>query len=66
MRTQEIGTAVELLGCDGLVAPSARWNCDNLMLFPERMGSDATLELVYSETVDWIAWGKDSGLIRDN
>lgn len=64
-RTQEIGAAVEFLGCDGLIAPSARWNCDNLMLFPERMGGNATLELVNSETVDWITWGKDNGLFHD-
>ena len=62
-RTQEIGAAVEFLGYDGVIAPSARWSCDNLMLFPERMGHDATLELVQSETVDWIAWSKDKGLI---
>ena len=39
-RTQEIGAAVEFLGCDGLIAPCARWACDNLMLFPDRMGID--------------------------
>ena len=64
-RTQEIGAAVEFLGCDGLIAPSARWPCDNLMLFPERMAADAALELVSSETVDWIAWGKENGLIGE-
>jgi len=26
-RTQEIGAVVEFLGCDGLIVPSARWNC---------------------------------------
>ena len=62
-RTQEIGAAVEFLGCDGLIAPSARWPCDNLMLFPERMGHDATLELVHNETVDWIGWGKANGFV---
>lgn len=64
-RTQEIGAAVEFLGCDGLMAPSARWDCDNLMLFPERMGHDAALEIVSSETIDWIVWGKDKGLVGD-
>ena len=64
-RTQEIGAAVEFLGCDGLIAPSARWTCDNLMLFPERMGVEATVELMTSETVDWIAWAKDNGLLAD-
>lgn len=65
-RTQAIGGAVEFLGCDGLIAPSARWACDNLMLFPERMGLDSTLELVSSETVDWFTWAKDSGLLAGN
>ena len=62
-RTQEIGAAVEFLGCDGLIAPSARWPCDNLVLFSERLGVDATLELVNSETVDWIAWATENSLL---
>jgi hypothetical protein len=62
-RTQEIGAAVEFLGCDGLIAPCARWPCDNLILFPDRMGIDATLELVASESVDWLAWATTNGLL---
>lgn len=62
-RTQEIGAAVEFLGCDGLIAPCARWNCDNLILFPDRMGIDATLEIVHSEAVDWATWATTHGLI---
>jgi hypothetical protein len=62
-RTQEIGAAVEFLGCDGLIAPSARWSCDNLILFPDRMGIDATLEVVTSESVDWLAWAITNGLL---
>ena len=63
-RTQEIGAAIEFLGCDGLIAPCARWACDNLILFPDRMGADATLEVVASETVDWIAWATAQGLLK--
>lgn len=62
-RTQEIGAAVEFLGCDGLIAPSARWPCDNLMLFPDRMGLDATLEITASEIVDWLSWAKSQQLL---
>nr|WP_281173412.1 RES family NAD+ phosphorylase [Xenophilus azovorans] len=62
-RTQEIGAAVEFLGCDGLIAPCARWACDNLMLFPDRMGVDATLEIVSSEAIDWVAWAAEKGLL---
>ena len=62
-RTQEIGAAVEFLGCDGLIAPCARWHCDNLILFPDRMGADAALEAVTGETVDWITWATEHGLL---
>lgn len=62
-RTQEIGAAVEFLGCDGLIAPCARWACDNLILFPDRMGVDATLEIVTSEATDWIAWATTNGML---
>jgi hypothetical protein len=62
-RTQEIGAAAEFLGCDGLIAPSARWPCDNLMLFPDRMWHDSTLEVVESESVDWIKWAESAGLL---
>jgi len=62
-RTQEIGAAVEFLGCDGLIAPCARWSCDNLILFLDRMGVDASLEIVQSEAVDWINWATARGLI---
>ena len=60
-RTQEIGAAIEYLGCDGLIAPSARWQCDNLVLFPERMVQDATIEVVNSESVDWLLWASNHG-----
>lgn len=62
-RTQEIGAAVEFLGCDGLIAPCARWSCDNLILFPDRMADSAKLEVVSSEVVDWLGWAKTNGLL---
>jgi len=39
-QTQRIGDAVAYLGCDGLLAPSARWACENLVLFTENHGTD--------------------------
>lgn len=62
-RTQEIGAAIEFLGCDGLIAPCARWACDNLVLFPDRMGSDARLEVLDSESINWAAWAVANGLL---
>lgn len=63
-RTQEIGAAAAFLGCDGLIAPSARWSCDNLMLFNDNQTMETELEVLASEEVDWLAWGRDHGFIK--
>ncbi|RAI44282.1 RES family NAD+ phosphorylase [Rhodoplanes roseus] len=56
-RTQQIADAAHFLGFDGLMAPSARWACANLMLFTDRLAPDA-IALVASEPepIDWTAW----------
>jgi hypothetical protein len=55
-RTQAIGAAVAFLGCDGLIAPSARWKCENFMLFLEYHDPSNRLEVIRSEAVDWMDW----------
>jgi hypothetical protein len=64
-RTQEIGAAVEFLGCDGLIAPSARWDCENLILFPESYSFRGSLEPIAEEDVDWLSWARAKGLVED-
>lgn len=64
-RTQEIGAAVAFLECDGLIAPSARWPCDNLMIFTADHSPDDLLELRTFDTVDWIAWAKMQHLLPE-
>lgn len=64
-RTQQIGAAVEFLGYDGIIAPCARWVCDNLMLFPDSASFGGTFEAIAREEVDWLAWAKDHGFIAD-
>jgi hypothetical protein len=54
-RTQEIGDAAAFLGFDGIIAPSARWHCQNLVLFSELL-APGDLTVVESEPVDWDAW----------
>ena len=54
-RCQEIGDAAQFLGFDGILAPSARWPCQNLVLFIDRIEPDE-LQLVESEPVDWHSW----------
>jgi hypothetical protein len=54
-RTQEIGDAAAFLGFDGILAPSARWPCQNLVLFTEHF-TPTDLTVVSSEAVDWDDW----------
>jgi len=54
-RTQEMGDAAVFLGFDGIVAPSARWECQNLAVFCDNVGPD-DLVLNASSTVDWRRW----------
>ena len=58
-RTQEIADAAFFLGFDGLVAPSARWTCLNLVLFTDRIPPD---QIDVAETlespVSWESWRK--------
>ncbi len=54
-RTQEIGDAAAFLGFDGIVAPNARWKCQNLVLFSDRFAPE-DLTVVDGEPVDWNAW----------
>jgi hypothetical protein len=57
-RTQEIGDAAYFLGFDGLIVPSARWTCHNLVLFTERL-EPTDLAIEASELVDWEAWRRE-------
>jgi RES domain-containing protein len=60
-RSQEIGAAVSFLGCDGLIIPSARWTCENLVLFTDNLSMNTILEVQSAEEVDWQQWAKSVG-----
>lgn len=62
-RTQEIGGAVGFLGYDGLMVPSARWECENLVLMMDNHALTNRLETVATEEVDWTAWARSNGFI---
>ena len=55
-RTQQIGDAANFLGRDGLIVPSARWNCLNLVLLVGNHWGDGLLRSVESEVVEWDRW----------
>lgn len=56
-KTQGIADAAFFLGFDGLVAPSARWDCLNAMLFTDRISPDGVIITeTEKEPVDWRIW----------
>jgi hypothetical protein len=56
--TQAIAAAAHFLEFDGLLVPSARFACSNLVLFTDRVSQPGQLQLVSSEDVDWSDWRK--------
>lgn len=66
-RTQDIGLAAAQIGVTGLRVPSARWSCDNLIVFDDKL-DDASLKIVSSVEIDWLAWAERQAMhfIRTN
>jgi RES domain-containing protein len=60
-RTQQIGAAVAFLGCDGLLAPNARWTCENLMIYMDNVSLDRVFGVTDSRSIDWTEWAKQNG-----
>ncbi len=54
-RTQDIGAAAAFLGFDGLMAPSARWQCQNIVLFLDAITLDE-IRTISARPVDWRSW----------
>lgn len=54
-RTQEIASAAAFLGFDGLIAPSARWDCRTIVLFLSAIDTDDLVEIERT-SVDWSTW----------
>lgn len=54
-RTQEIADAALFMGFDGLIVPSARWKCHNLVLFTDKICFE-DIEAHEIEEVDWEEW----------
>jgi RES domain-containing protein len=65
VRTQVIGAAVAFLERDGLIIPSARWDCENLVLFTDNHDLGDRLEVAETEAVDWRAWARERQLFDE-
>jgi hypothetical protein len=57
-RTQQIGAEVASLGCDGLVAPNARWACENLVIYMDNVPLDRAFAVIGEASVNWIDWAR--------
>lgn len=55
--SQAIGDAAYFLGFDSIIAPNARWPCNNLILFTDQIAI-ADLEVIESSEVNWTEWRK--------
>ena len=55
--TQAISDAAYFLGFDSIIAPNARWSCNNLILFTDQI-APADLEVIESSEVNWSEWRK--------
>jgi RES domain-containing protein len=63
-RTQDIAEVAHFLEFDGLLVPSARWDCLNAVVFCERCPASQR-EVVQSHgLIDWEAWEKITKSIR--
>ncbi len=58
-RTQEIGAAAAFLGFDGLIVPSARWDCRNIILFLNAVDLEE-VRTVSVQPVDWKEWRRSN------
>ena len=54
-RTQAISDAAQFMGFDGLIVPSARWDCLNLVLFMDSVDLDE-IEIEEKSAIDWTTW----------
>jgi len=58
--TQAVGEAAYMMDYQGLIVPSARWECNNLVLFMERIDLNEHIELLEQSDVNWPAWREKS------
>jgi hypothetical protein len=63
-RTQDIADAALFLGFKGLVVPSARWECTNLVAFTERADPGQLAVIGAPKLVDWTAWRERRAAVR--
>ena len=56
--SQAVAAAAHFLDFDGLIVPSARFACLNLVLFLDLLSPDGRVEVCETASIDWTAWRK--------
>ncbi|GLQ55900.1 RES family NAD+ phosphorylase [Devosia nitrariae] len=59
-RSQDIAEVAHFLEFDGLIVPSARWSCMNIVLFCDLVLPDAMDAITDHGTIDWTEWAERS------
>lgn len=54
-RTQEIADAAAFMGFDGILSPSARFNCEILVLFLDSFNLE-NIKSISKTRIDWVNW----------
>jgi RES domain-containing protein len=57
-RSQDIAEVAHFLEFDGLVVPSSRWACSNVILFCDRVPPAAMEALCNHGLIDWAGWAR--------
>lgn len=67
-RSQSIGETTFMLDYQGLIVPSARWGCDNLVIFIDHKKFDFNehIEFIGASEVNWPVWKQRSATTRKN
>jgi hypothetical protein len=55
-RSQEVAETAHFLGFDAVVAPNARWECLNAILFADRVAPDECEIAREHGPIDWKKW----------
>lgn len=64
-RTQVVGDAIGFLEFDAILVPSARWDCENLVLLQDHLDMSDSPALIRSEEFSWIDWAKEHGFVSE-
>lgn len=62
-RCQDIAEVAHFLGFDGLIVPSARWDCKNIVLFCDQLEQGSVETARDHGSVEWVQWEQTSGKV---